>query len=92
MHSEVFKAACLKTKDHFAIKLEHVGSAKAKVLYEHNLYKIFNGGEGVAKCLKYGEEGEYRYFIQEMLGPNLGALFDFCDRRFSETTVSLIAI
>ena len=48
--------------------------------YEYQLYKIFEGGEGIAKVDLFGEEGDFKFLVLELLGPSLEALFDFCGR------------
>lgn len=40
----------------------------------------------------FATEGDYNVMVMDALGPNLEALFDFCERKFSESTVALIAI
>ena len=38
----------------------------------------------------YGEEGDFRIMVQDLLGPNLEDLFNFCERKFSLKNVLLL--
>ena len=40
----------------------------------------------------YGVEGDYNVMVMDILGPSLEALFQFCDRQFSQKTIAMIAI
>lgn len=89
---DIFHAKHFKTGEEVAVKLEQCCEKMPQLQYECRVLKLLEGGEGIPKCVTYGEEGDFRFMVLELLGPNLEALFDFCGRHFTETTVALIGI
>lgn len=73
------------------MKLERHGPNMPRLRYEAETYKSLSGGVGIPNVRWYGEECEYYVLIQDLLGPSLEDLFNFCDRRFSLKTVLLLA-
>ena len=58
---------------------------------EASIYRALAGGPGIPQVFWYGQQDDYYVLVQELLGPSLEDLFNFCDRRFSLKTVLLIA-
>jgi len=47
---------------------------------------------GVPTIFHYGEEGDYFVLAEELLGPSLEDLFNYCGRKFSLKTTLLLAL
>jgi hypothetical protein len=47
---------------------------------------------GIPPVRYFGEEGDYKVMVMDLLGPNLEDLFNFCGRKFSPKTVAMLAI
>ena len=56
------------------------------------MYKIFEGGVGLSNVHYFGVEGDYNVMVIDILGPNLEALFQFCDYKFSIKTILIMAL
>jgi hypothetical protein len=41
---------------------------------------------------EFGQEGDYRVLVMDLLGPSLEDLFDFCKRKFTLKTVLMLGI
>jgi len=53
--------------------------------------QLLQGGIGIPKIHHYSHEGDYYTMITEILGPNIEALFNFCNRKFTVKTICMIA-
>ena len=56
---------------------------------ETEIYQTLAGKAGISKVHWYGEEGDYRIMVFDLLGPSLKDLFCFCGRKFSLKTVTV---
>ena len=65
-------------------------SKSPQLLYEYKLYKLLEGGTGIADAHWFGVEGDYNVMVMELLGPSLENLFTLCDKKFSLKTVLMI--
>jgi len=74
-----------------AIKLESVKSRHPQLLREMKIYKSLHDTVGVPSAKWFGVEGEYNVLVMDLLGKSLEDLFNECNRKFSLTTVLLIA-
>lgn len=64
-----------------------------QLAYEYRLYKLFEGNvDGIPKVSYFGREGDFNIMVMEILGPTLETLFRFCDRKFTEQTVAMLAL
>lgn len=75
---------------YFKIKLEPVKSKSPQLLYEYKLYKLLQGGTGIAEAFWFGVEGDYNVMVMEFLGPSLENLFTLCGKKFSLKTVLMV--
>ena len=91
---ETYEAINESTGKRFAVKLEKYENNKNKLKLndEYKCYKIFRGVEGVPQTYHFGQLYEYQCLVLELLGPSLEDLFNFCNRKFSIKTVSLLAL
>jgi len=87
----VYIGTNVKSGEEVAIKLESHKCKFPQLLNEWKLYKICAGGVGVPKVHWYGAEGDHNVMVIDLLGPSLGALFDFGNRKFSLKTVLMLA-
>jgi len=53
--------------------------------------KLLTGALGVPEIIYSGTEGDFNYYVMNLLGPSLEDMFNFCGREFSLKTVLLIA-
>ncbi|CAE8597763.1 unnamed protein product, partial [Polarella glacialis] len=79
------------TGEPVAIKLESVRAKHPQLVFEAKLYKLIGGGSGVPVVHWYGVEGEYTVMVIDLLGPSLEDVFGFCDRKFSNKTICMLA-
>lgn len=56
-----------------------------------DICQALSGGIGVPSIRWFGYEGDFSVMIQDLLGPSLQDLFEYCERRFSLKTVLLLA-
>ncbi|KAG5980968.1 hypothetical protein E4U55_003449 [Claviceps digitariae] len=80
------------TEREVAIKLCYMYDDEPKALdFEATTYSTLAGGVGIPHALFYGDEGDFHVLVQELLGPSLEDVFNYCNRKFSLKTVLLIA-
>ncbi|CAF4891981.1 unnamed protein product, partial [Rotaria magnacalcarata] len=60
-----------QTGEHVAIKLEANNTYSLQLAFEAKLYKLMNGIQGIPKLFWFGEEGDYKCLVIELLGPSL---------------------
>jgi hypothetical protein len=58
-------------------------------MYVYVVIRHLRGGVGIPEVSWVGTEGDSNVMVQELLGPSLEDLFNYCHRRFSLKTVCL---
>lgn len=70
---------------------ETVKAKHPQLLYEAKLLRLFQGGEGIPILYWFGEEGDFRIMVTDLLGPSLEDLFNYSKRKFTLKTVLMLA-
>jgi casein kinase I family protein HRR25 len=65
-----------------AINLKSVKPKHRQLEKECKVYKTIAGGIGVPFVRWFGTECDYNAMVINLLGPSLGDLFNFCNRKF----------
>lgn len=60
-------------------------------MYEAKVLEKLKGQNGICNVYWVGQEGEYNAMVMDILGPTLDQLFNFCDKKFSVPTFSVLA-
>ena len=92
----VFKAKELgEDNSYVAVKVERVektDSNKSRLESEYNIYNAIQG-EGIPEVKHFSNNTNgLKILIMNFLGPSFEDLFNFCSRKFSLKTISMIAI
>ncbi|KAM7210670.1 casein kinase [Rhypophila decipiens] len=74
-----------------AIKLTNVRDGRYVLEGEAETSKALAGGVGIPRVWWFGEECDFYVLVEDLLGPSLEDLFNYCDRKFSLKTTLLIA-
>ncbi|KAJ5979242.1 Casein kinase-like protein [Penicillium viridicatum] len=88
---DVYLGTHIISGEDIAIKLESVKAKYPRLAYESHVYRSLAGGIGIPSVRWFGTEVDYNAMVIDLLGPSLEDLFSFCNRRFSLTTVLLLA-
>ncbi|XP_031476173.1 casein kinase 1-like protein 3 [Nymphaea colorata] len=88
---EIYLAAHIETNEVVAVKLENSKTKHPQLFYEAKLYKLLQGGSGIANIKWCGVNGEDNALVLDLLGPSLEDLFVYCGRKFSLKTVLMLA-
>ena len=92
---EVFKAVDVETKEIVAVKLEPKKCEVPQLVFEARLLKYLHHNcitVGLPRPRWYGTEGDYNILVMDLLGPSLEKLLQFCNKKFSSKTLSMLAI
>ncbi len=74
-----------------AIKLTNVRDGRDTLQDEAETYNALAGGVGIPLVRWFGQECDFYVLVEDLLGPSLEDLFNYCNRKFSLKTVLLIA-
>ncbi|XP_043828274.1 casein kinase I-like [Dromiciops gliroides] len=88
---DIFLAVNINSGEEVAVKLESQTSRHPQLFFEAKLYKILQGGSGIAHMRWYGREKGHNVLVMDLLGPSLEELFNICSRRFTMKTVLMLA-
>ncbi len=92
----VFKAKDINDENIFlAIKIEKVEKTESNKSRLESEYSIYNNiqGEGIPQIIHYNNNyNGLKLLIMNFLGPSLEDLFNFCSRKFSLKTISMMGI
>ncbi|CAK7894488.1 casein kinase I homolog 3 [[Candida] anglica] len=87
----IFEGVNLLDNTPVAIKFEPRKCEAPQLRDEYRSYKVLNGSPGVPRVYFFGQEGVHNVLVMDLLGPSLEDLFEWCGRRFSISTVVLVA-
>ena len=88
---EIYLGLNMKTYEEVAIKLEKI-KTKNQLHHETRILKELEGGIGIPKIYYFHQLENYSCLIEELLGPSLENLFNFCNRQFSLKTTLILGI
>lgn len=89
---DVYTGIDRRTGSEVAIKLEPKKNCKM-LQHEHYVYKTLRGSRiNIPEFLWYGEQGEFRVLVIELMGPSLAKLFSQCNHKFTLKTTLMIGI
>lgn len=74
-----------------AIKFEPRKCDAPQLRDEYRSYRILSNLPGIPQAYFFGQEGVHNILIIDLLGPSLEDLFDWCNRKFSISTVIQIS-
>jgi casein kinase 1 alpha len=74
-----------------AIKMEPISARHPQLAMEAKVYKLFLGSQGLPSIKYFGQEGEHRVLVMDLLGPSLEDLFNVCNRKFTMKTILMVA-
>lgn len=88
---EIYSGVDTENGNKVAVKLERVDAEYPQLVYEARVYKRLEAQKGIPRLFYIGQEGSYNVLVMQRLGDNLETLFNKCHRRFSLSTVLLLA-
>jgi len=98
----IYSGIDIQTGASVAVKLEDVSKARKEYLrLEYKIYQRYHSDwfylpfyqqAHVPKIYDYGQDGEYRVLVMDLLGPSLSELLSFRSGKFSLKTVYQLAI
>ena len=93
---EIFHGINVKTNIEVAIKLEPINTKHPQLFYEAKLYQYLLSDssvidKGIPNVYYCATEGEFNILVMDLLGPSLEDLFNMCNRKFSLTSVLMLA-
>lgn len=69
-----------------AVKMEPLNAKHPQLLNEARILQKMHGKERSPDFIWYGEEGDYKVLIMDLLGPSLDDLYLYCDKQFTLKT------
>lgn len=72
------------------MKIEPHKAKHRQLFTESKILQLLQGEPGIPIFYYYGEEGDYNIMVEELLGPSLEDLFNYCGRRFNLKTTLMI--
>ncbi|KAK3348675.1 casein kinase I isoform delta [Lasiosphaeria hispida] len=87
----VYSGTDLQLDEEVAIKLTNVRDGRDALEGEAETYKALAGGVGIPHVRWFGDECDFYVLVEDLLGPSLEDLFNYCNRKFSLKTTLLIA-
>ena len=90
---DVCKGENISSGKKIAIKCEQVRKDHSSLLKsEIDILDYLQGGKGIPKIYDFIQTPKYNFMIFELLGPNIGELYQFCDKKFSKNTILSLAL
>lgn len=88
---QIFMARDMTNDRDVAVKFEKQTVRKSQVVEEAKLLQELKGMQGFPQFVWYGKEGPFTIMVQEMLGPSIEDMYNYCGRKFSLKTVIMLA-
>ena len=90
-YGAIYHGTELKTGYSVAIKMEEKKDRPFSLDKEAEVISKLQKEKGFPRFLWYGEEGDYRILVMELLGPSIYEMYKYCGRKMSLKTVLLLA-
>lgn len=87
----VYSGTDLTLDKEVAIKLTNIRDGPDLLEREAEIYNVLAGGVGIPRVWWFGEECDFYVLVEDLLGPSLEDLFNYCNRKFSLKTTLLVA-
>jgi len=89
---EIYQGLNTLTNESIAIKIEEQERTPSSQLHEeYKILKYLQGEVGIPRIQCYFSEGCYNMMVLEVLGPNLGVLFQYYKKYFNLKSVLILA-
>ena len=90
-HASVYTGRNVQSDSDCAIKCESKTSLLSFVMNEGRILESLQGGVGIPQLNWFGENGDFRFLVTDLLGNSLEDYLEICGGKFSLKTTLMIA-